>query len=91
MVFVVDGEPGWDGIGIETTAILEGGMGREDGQLRLQVGLHRLIVFGRNLPTASALQRILYLCADVLHSATPGSLVEELGGAWLHPSAPYAL
>ena len=91
MVFVVDGEPGWDGIGIESAAILEGGVGREDGQLRLQIGLHRLIIFGRNLPTASALQRILYLCADVLHSAAPGSLVEELGGAWLHPSAPYAL
>ena len=91
VVFVVDAESAGYGVGIESSAIAKGGVGREYGQLALEPCLHRVVVFLPYLSPAFALQCILYLCADVLHPAALSSLVEELGGAYLHLPAPYAL
>ena len=87
MVLVVDAQSARDGIGVEAASVLEGGVGREDGQLRLQLSLHRVVVLLADFATALAFEGILYLSANVLHSATPGSLVEKLGGANLHRPA----
>lgn len=67
------------------------GVWREDRELALQLSLHRIIVLLADFATALAFECVLNLCANVLHPATLGSLVEKLGGADLHPSASYAL
>ena len=91
VVFVVDAESAGYGVGVESSAIAKGGVGREYGQQALEPCLHRVVVFLTYLSPAFALQCILYLCAYVLHPAALSSLVEELGGAYLHLPAPYAL
>ena len=91
MVFVVDAESAGYGVGVESSSVAEGGVRCENGQLALEPCLHRVVVFLSYLTPAFALQCVLYLCAYVLHPAAPSSLVEELGGAYLHLPAPYAL
>ena len=89
VVFVIDGETARDGLGIEAATILEGGVRGEDGKLRLQLGLHSLILLLLQLPSAQLLQRILDLGTNQTHLAALDGFSEKFGGANLHLPTSY--
>lgn len=91
MILVIDGKPAENGTLVRSPTILEGGMRRQDRQAFLQLRFQGLEVFLAHLASASALQGVLYLCADILHHAALNDLVEELGSANLHCPAHHAI
>ena len=91
MILVIDGKPAGDGSLVRSPTILEGGMRRQDRQTFLQLRFQGFKILLAHLASASALQSILYLCADILHHFALNGLVEKLGSANLHCPAHHAI
>lgn len=89
MVFVVDRKAAGDGIRIQSTAVLEGGMRSENREFGLQFRLQRHIIILVHLASAQALECVFYLGASLHHHAALDCLMEELGRTNLYCPAPY--
>ena len=82
VVEVVDGEATGDGFLVLATAVLKGGVHREDRQTTLQLAFLGFKLARGELATTASFQGIFYLCTGSCYECRIECLVEEVGSTY---------